>query len=346
MQNKIRQKQWMNWVRTSIKNKESLYRFLYRIRDFVLACMYSTAWMPYVRTRFRQRWIYYFFGVLSIPVGFINYIISPAMNRLPPKGLAVVAIVKNEGRYIQEWIEFYLLSGVDKIILYDNGSTDQTAELIKNNGGGYVDYHFLPGEVRQLDAYNAALHQYCKQYRYMAFLDCDEFLYSERSLYDVIDELFSNHGDMGGIGVNWLSFGSSGHRARPSGSVIENYLWRAEVDFPVNRLIKTVAIPTRVLAYVSPHYPLYRRGYKEYGENGRKLKGSMSEIVSTNTIRINHYFTKSWEDWIEKVNRGRADIYAFRNKEEFEYRDRNEVFDDRLLEVARKLKLKELHGNS
>lgn len=197
-------------------------------------------------------------------------------------------------------------------------------------GGGTVDYHYIPGALRQLDSYNIALQKYKRQYRYMAFLDCDEFMYGEKSLYETIDELFQKQTDMGGLGVNWLHFGSAGHESRPKGGVIENYKWRAKEDFFLNKIMKTVVIPARTMALVSPHYAVYRKGYTEFDEKGRKTVRSATATVTTRNIRINHYFTKSKEDWIEKVNRGRADITALRKMEEFELCDKNEVFDDRL----------------
>ncbi len=37
---------------------------------------------------------------------------------------AIAAIVKNEGRYLREWIEFHRLVGCTKFYIYDNNSTD------------------------------------------------------------------------------------------------------------------------------------------------------------------------------------------------------------------------------
>ncbi|HCC04319.1 MAG TPA: hypothetical protein DEP51_05650 [Clostridiales bacterium] len=61
--------------------------------------------------------------------------------------LAVVCIVKNESRYIKEWIDYYLLMGVDRIYLLDNESTDNLKEVIRE----YIDkekiiYIALPRE--------------------------------------------------------------------------------------------------------------------------------------------------------------------------------------------------------
>lgn len=327
-------RQWRDLLRKFLVKHKGLFR----AQKFARACAYSTPWMPYIRNKCKNGSVYAILEVLSIPVGLVNYFISPAKNNLPPNGLAVVGIVKNEGKFIEEWIEYYLLSGVDKIILFDNESTDQTADIINEYGGGTVDYHYIPGSIRQLDAYNIALRMYGKQYRYMAFLDCDEFMYGGKSLYDTIDELFQKHTDMGGLGVNWLHFGSAGHETHPDSSVIENYQWRAEEDFYYNYVIKTVAVSTRVLAFASPHYPIYRRGYAGYDELGRKTIATRTKTVSTQYIRINHYFTKSKEDWVEKVKKGRADIPKPREMSRFEQYDRNEVFDDRLCKAVEALR--------
>ena len=47
-----------------------------------------------------------------------------------PYKLSVVAIMKNEGPYLREWIEYHKLVGVEKFYLYNNGSTDDTVEIL------------------------------------------------------------------------------------------------------------------------------------------------------------------------------------------------------------------------
>lgn len=45
--------------------------------------------------------------------------------------IAIVAIAKNEGLYLKEWIEYHKLVGVTKIYFYDNESEDNTKKNIK-----------------------------------------------------------------------------------------------------------------------------------------------------------------------------------------------------------------------
>ena len=48
-----------------------------------------------------------------------------------PTEIAVAAIFYNEAQYIKEWIEFHLMVGVDRLFLYDNGSSDHFQSILK-----------------------------------------------------------------------------------------------------------------------------------------------------------------------------------------------------------------------
>ena len=55
----------------------------------------------------------------------------PAMNQGKRAGyLSAVVIVKDEGPYLQEWLEFHRLVGVQHVYLYDNGSSDGTEQVL------------------------------------------------------------------------------------------------------------------------------------------------------------------------------------------------------------------------
>ena len=92
--------------------------------------------------------------------------------------LAVVAILKNEGHYLKEWLDYHLLAGVDHFYLYDNDSTDNQAEVAKPYvEAGLVDYFPAPGKSMQHIVYTEAVKRFKFHCRYMAFIDGDEFVY-------------------------------------------------------------------------------------------------------------------------------------------------------------------------
>ena len=120
--------------------------------------------------------------------------------------VAIVAIAKNEGLYIREWIEYHKLVGVQHIYLYDNESSDNTRKLIqKYIDSGFVEYQLMKGIGRQLDAYNDAIGRHKNECRYMAFIDLDEYIMPEqafKNIKEAIDQVLSKRKNAAGIALN------------------------------------------------------------------------------------------------------------------------------------------------
>ncbi len=248
----------------------------------------------------------------------------------PDCALAVAAIVKNEAPYLNEWISYHIRIGVGKFYIFDNDSTDCTRELLQPLiADGRVVYHRLSGKQRQIDAYNLALRKYGRLHRYIAMIDLDEFIYvtDGKRLVDRLDDFFEMYPNAGGCALNWAIFGSSGYREKPDGLVTQTYLHRSVQDFPKNRHIKTVCIPERVWGFPNPHYAVYRRRYGAFTFSGERVEGAMSNTVDWSSVRLNHYFTKSYSEFLEKRSRGMADNADIRAISDFEAHDINDVSD-------------------
>ena len=118
--------------------------------------------------------------------------------------LAIVAIAKNEGNYIEEWLAYYKSIGVNRVYLYENNSTDNMKEKAQPFiDSGFVVYHNFPGEAKQLPAYNHAIQMYGQKTRFMAMADCDEFLMPVKDrfdLYKVVSNIFQRNPHAGGVG--------------------------------------------------------------------------------------------------------------------------------------------------
>ena len=100
--------------------------------------------------------------------------------------LSIVAILKCEGPYLKEWIDYHLIAGVDHFYLYDNESPDNQAEVAKPYvEAGLVDYFPIKGKSMQVRAYNDAVKRFKFQSRYMAFIDGDEFIYLKFNKIDL-----------------------------------------------------------------------------------------------------------------------------------------------------------------
>jgi hypothetical protein len=219
--------------------------------------------------------------------------------------LSVCAIYRDEAAYLREWIEFHRLAGVERFFLYDNGSVDDHRRILKPYlEQGSVVLHDWPQREGQLPAYEHCLTEHRNDSRWIAFLDCDEFLFSPTGR--PVSEFLAEYEQWPAVGVNWAVFGTSGHRTRPPGLVIENYLCRTS-DPRSNTHIKSIVDPTRVARCVDPHWFAYESG-SAVDENKNPIDDSaFTESVSFSRFRVNHYHMKSEGEYRKKLLAGTAD---------------------------------------
>src|SRR5205807_10295049 len=109
----------------------------------------------------------------------------------------------------------------------------------------------------QPHCYDQCIREHREDSRWIAFIDIDEFLFSPT--LRALPELMVEYEEWPGVGVNWVMFGTSGHRMKPPGLVIESYLHRTG-DPERNRHIKSIVDPSRVTGCPSSHYFSYESG--------------------------------------------------------------------------------------
>ena len=229
--------------------------------------------------------------------------------------LSVTSILKNEPDLI-EWIEYHRLVGVDHFYLYDNESTDGMKEkLLPYIDAGIVTYTYYPGPAMQDSSVNDAIKRFKYETKYLAVIDGDEYIVPVKEgtlIPDLLDEIITGYhkhrynpgGFAGGVGINWRDYGTSGHKEAVEGLVIENYTMRAEDDYFQNVHIKTIYNPRVVTLIDNPHNGHYRDGYYTISEHGSMIPFLYFYDSRCDLLRINHYFSKSEAQVIEKNRRG------------------------------------------
>lgn len=246
--------------------------------------------------------------------------------------LSVVAIAKNEGEYIEEWLAYYETVGVNRIYLYENNGTDNMKEKVQPFiDRGFVVYHDFPGDAKQLPAYNHAIREYGHKTRYMAMVDCDEFLMpiaAKHDLVTAVNAIFETTVHSGGIGINWCVYGSSNKVKKEPGLLMERFKMRANDQAWNNKLIKTIVDPRRVKCFVSPHFAVYKIGSWCVDTKGHRVGTWYINDVDFSIMRCNHFFCKSVEEFRNKQARGLADRTGIKyDMKKFEKYDVNDVED-------------------
>ena len=100
---------------------------------FLQSCVYSLDIMIYFRGKSNNEKLRKILSIILIPAGIVRYIyasIKAMFINTKSEKCAVVLIIKNEGKYIKEYVEYYTALDCD-LIIYDNDSDDGTASIVK-----------------------------------------------------------------------------------------------------------------------------------------------------------------------------------------------------------------------
>ncbi len=233
-------------------------------------------------------------------------------------GIAMVLIVRNEAAHIAEWARFHLLAGVAHIYAYDNGCTDGTIAALR----AAVDparLTVLPWNqklrdgVRGLEIHNQVLayahasRNFGGAYRWMSFIDVDEFLVPVQA--DDLPGALAHLGTCRNISLPWHMFGRSGHMDAPEGGVIANYTRRNPApmsDVKGLRNFKMIVDPCHVTA-IKVHQVETDGGSSTCNDMGLEVRGAAREAASFYSaahIQLNHYYTRSDAELQAKIARG------------------------------------------
>ncbi len=247
--------------------------------------------------------------------------------------LSLCAAVRNEELYLEEWVAFHHLIGVEQFYIYENESTDGTLPLLQRLARRFpIEIVQWKEQPANMMAYEDCIARFGATTEWLACIDADEFIMpsGEARLSDILQEAPA---DAAALLVNWRVFGSGGHVMKPAGLTLENYTYRAAADFHTNYHVKSIVRPGRCLRAVSPHHFL---------AVGRQFDASLKETMplagrvnppSNPELTLHHYIVRSREDYRRKSARGRPDLTSNRVHENtyFQQHDRNEIADNSAL---------------
>jgi glycosyltransferase involved in cell wall biosynthesis len=228
--------------------------------------------------------------------------------------IAIMAIMKNEGAYLKEWIEYHRMTGVEKFYLCDNESTDNTKEILEPYiRAGTVEYFYISGSGASIQtlAYADIARRVRNSVKWLAVIDIDEFIVpvAKAKIIDVVNDLEAavrrkERKKLFGLAVRWITYGYGGHYTKPDGLVTENFRKNAGAD----RVVKSIVNPRAAIfvPYFSIHTPIYLD--LGYGRTETGEQNPWKSPVSVNAIRVNHYTTKSYEEYRKKIERNKAGI--------------------------------------
>ena len=226
------------------------------------------------------------------------------------KDVALCAIVRRENKYLREWVGHHLALGVKKIIICDNSydGEEQPVEVlgdfILNGQVEVLDFRNQGGDYNVQDvAYNYVYRRYGSTFGWIGFLDIDEMV-------DGCDDLpkLLNGKDADVVVLSWRMMTDSGLVHYEPKPVMDRFTVPAKqpryqdgkefVKCFVRGGISGLTFETQ------PHCPTQPKGLHVVNAKGEQVEQSAAIFPNYDVAWVNHYHTKTAEEFLEKVRRG------------------------------------------
>lgn len=246
---------------------------------------------------------------------------------VPRKRVCVLATVRNEGVYLLEWIAYHRALGIDEILVYSNGNSDGSDELLDRLAAAgvirWVDSIVGARANAQGKAYGHSLSiaPDVLDYYWVAVIDTDEYLAVNRDVFSGLTDFLDWHRAAGTdvIGVNWAVVAPSDHPRYTPEPLTERC---SRLIAPFDSHIKSISRPQAVLGS-RPHFPSRdREGVLAFREAdgsdhtsetstlARHIAAAQSDHPSDSHAILYHFALRSVEEFLWKFSRNRGDYPA------------------------------------
>ena len=234
--------------------------------------------------------------------------------------ICLCVIGKKENLYIKEYVNHYKQLGYNHIFLYDNNdinSNERFSTILKNEiNNGFVtiiDYIGFRGNSgnAQREAYYDCYKNNNRKYDWLSFFDLDEYLILKQK-NETIHQLLSNerYKNCFNIKINWLVFGAEKEVIYYENKPLNIRFKKPLYDSYRNRHIKSTVrgkLKNYWKKWDNPHSSLSR--YRACSSSGKFVDNKTPFIVPPDYkyALIKHFYTKSFEEFCNKLKRGWTD---------------------------------------
>ncbi|MCL7042572.1 hypothetical protein MKW94_014899 [Papaver nudicaule] len=254
-----------------------------------------------------------------------DYLLEPSHTVIRKKHeMCVCTMVRNQARFLREWVMYHGRIGVQRWFIYDNNSEDPIDEVISSlYGAGYnVTRHFWPWIKTQEAGFAHCAIRARDSCDWVGFIDVDEFLHfhANLGLHNVLRNRTTGFSRIGELRVPCHSFGPSGLKRVPPQGVAVGYTCRMTNPERHKSIVRPELLNSSLINVV--HHFHIQDGY-----------GYVN--VDKGVMVINHYKYQVWEVFKEKFYRRVATFVAdWQNQENVGSKDRTPGLGTRPVEPS------------
>jgi glycosyltransferase involved in cell wall biosynthesis len=213
--------------------------------------------------------------------------------------VALVCIAKDEDNYIEEWLDYHLKLGFDKAYVYCNDWIWKVPEKY----GDKVEAIDFPGLKQQIPAYDDFIKKHYFEYNFAAFTDIDEYIVLKQ--LNNIKQALYNYRDVSCLRLPIRTFGNNGLDKVEDGnySVVDRFIKARPIYESIGKNIINFDILKNRVKFIdenwfghipctNPSRTMVWNGYYNYFIN--------DEGGNNEPIELNHYITKTWEEYVAR----------------------------------------------
>jgi len=220
--------------------------------------------------------------------------------------ICLVAILKDEETFLDEWLVYHRMIGIDHFFLYDDDPQDLLTEFVSPHNAfcTVISWHTLSSAVNpetrmsnQVNAYWHAVENYIRGYDWVVFLDGDEFIVLKE--HQNIKSFLSGLKGAVSISLNWHIFGHNGYYDDPDDLITVSLTKRKALP---SKNVKTLTRTDAIAGIRNAHFCQLKYGGR-IDTNGKPYQEELYQ-GKTAVAHINHYQCRSFKNWMGRVKRG------------------------------------------
>lgn len=232
--------------------------------------------------------------------GILHSIARPVQRSMPKLGpaarktheMCICTMLRNQARFLREWVMYHAKIGVQRWFVYDNNSDDDIDNVIESlvDVNFNISRHVWPWIKTQEAGFAHCAVRARASCEWVGFIDVDEFFHLPLglTLHDVVRNQSKLKNNVAEVRVLCHSFGPSGLKHVPPGGVMVGYTCRLAVPERHKSIVKPEALNSTLINVV--HHFHLRDGFNYVN-------------ADRGALVINHYKYQVWEVFKEKFYR-------------------------------------------
>lgn len=261
--------------------------------------------------------------------------------------ICICTLGKEENKYIREFVQYYEKIGVDKIYLYDNNN--KKGEIFEEVIADYIKLGFVEvinwrnKKFPQLKFMNDCYIRNYKKYDWLMFYDIDEYInlfgYSNIK-YFLNEDKFSK---CQLIYLNLIPHNDNNQLYYENKSLFERFPEKVSITKPEGMKLEVKFI-------LKGHIPKVRIFNQHYCNHRLKNCNGFGKKNTVHYIHtyypdykyyyIDHFFSKSTEEFIDKIKKGDCRYYKSQRKKKLgRYFNQSDITLDKIKMIEKRLKI-------